>query len=544
MKLRTFTVYILLAAAIKGYAQTEVVVNDTVKGKAEKIEVPESMEEDFDRSKMSPVERENLQVDKDCDTTTAYPVFAPEVYKQRLQQIPSAIELPYNEVVRTFIDRYATELRNSVSFMLGVSNFYMPLFEQALETERVPLDLKYLPVIESALNPTAVSRVGAKGLWQFMIATAKKYGLVVNSLVDERCDPVKSSYAAAAYLKDLHEYYGDWTLAIAAYNCGKRQVDKAIRRSGGKKDYWAIYNRLPKETRGYVPAFIAANYIMNFYCDHHICPMQATLPAQTDTVVINRNLNMQQVAVMFNVDIERLRTLNPQYRTDLIPGLSGPCTLRMPQDLIDKFIEAGDSVYNFEVSGYKPRRTEVEIGGGKKSVQPSVKEEKTVQTPVEKKPAETPKDEATDDITRALRKANASDNEDKMEKAPSSTTQRTTRRAASKRANNNSSRAKVKSQDKDEGDDDEKKSTRRRSSSSRVRKSKNSEKKATKKSSSRKTSAKVSSKKKKSSESHTVKSGDTLSELAEKYNTTVSKLKKLNKIKGNTIQKGKKIKVK
>ena len=196
--------------------------------------------------------------------------------------------MPHNDVVQKFIDRYSGRLRHSVSYMLGASNFYMPIFEEALEAYNLPLELRYLPVIESALNPTAVSRVGATGLWQFMLVTGKHYGLKVNSLVDERRDPVKSSYAAAHYLSDLYKIFGDWNLVIAAYNCGPDQINKAIHRSNGSRDYWQIYPYLPKETRGYVPAFIAANYIMTYYCEHNICPMTTRLPAKTDTIMVDR----------------------------------------------------------------------------------------------------------------------------------------------------------------------------------------------------------------------------------------------------------------
>lgn len=560
MTIRAFAFAVLAVSAInRGYAQTEVIIKDTLQGKTEKIEVPTSMETDLDSNSLSPIEKENLQKNPDCDTATYNPVYPPEVYKQRLMQIPSVVELPYNDIVQKFIDRYTTDLRNSVSFMLGASNFYMPIFEQALETEGVPLDLRFLPVIESALNPTAVSRVGAKGLWQFMNATGKKYGLVINSLVDERCDPVKSSYAAAAYLKHLYTTYGDWTLAIAAYNCGERQLDKAIRRSKGERDYWAIYNKLPEETRGYVPAFIAANYIMNFYCEHNICPMKAKLPSETDTLTITRNLNMQQIAAMFKVDVERLRALNPQYRTDLIPGNSMPCTLRLPISLVDKFIDAGDSVYAYEVSGYKPHRAEVQVGGAVSTRNTPVKVQPTSEALKENKPAATRKEEDEDkdntSIESALRKSsakNVDEDEVVVKESRSSSKRHTSSRSSSK-----SSSAKSSSQ-KNEEEDESSSSRKSASGSSRKTEAKSSastkktssSKRASEKSSS-KSSAKSSSrkssktkKKKEESVSHTVKSGDTLSELAEKYNTTVSKLKKMNNIKGNTIQSGKKIKVK
>ncbi|MDE6647222.1 MAG: DUF4293 family protein [Prevotella sp.] len=267
----------------------------------------------------------------------------------------------YNAVVQKFIERYGGRMRHSISYMVGAANFYIPIFEEALETYQLPLELKYLPIIESALNPTAVSRVGATGLWQFMIGTGKQYGLQVNSLVDERRDPVKSSYAAARYLKDLYKVFGDWNLVIAAYNCGPENINKAIHRSNGEKDYWKIYPYLPKETRGYVPAFIAANYIMTYYSQHNICPMTTRLPAKTDTVMVNRNVHMEQVAAVVGINIDLLRSLNPMYRRDVIPGATEPMPLRLPQSEVGKFIDMADSVYNYKADELLSKRSEVEI---------------------------------------------------------------------------------------------------------------------------------------------------------------------------------------
>ena len=292
--------------------------------------------------------------------TNEIPVFPREVYLDRLRRLPNLIEMPYNDVVQDYIDQYTGRLRRSVSFMLGVQNFYVPLFEEALEAEGVPLELKYLPVVESAFDPMATSRVGAAGLWQFMVPTAKRYGLTVNSLLDERRDPIKSSQAAAKYLKDLYNSFGDWTLAIAAYNCGRNNVLKAIKRAGGARDYWAIYPYLPRETRGYVPAFIAANYVMNYYCDHKIPPMKTLAPAETDTVVVTRDLYLGQVAAACNLDLETVQAMNPQYREEVIPGSSQSCALRLPLQSIDHFLQLGDSVYNVApVMEVAERRVEV-----------------------------------------------------------------------------------------------------------------------------------------------------------------------------------------
>ena len=346
------------------YAQTDIDNEITVTdndGNEETIELPEAMTHDLDSLMNLYLSKKYLTEDEDCQMKDVNPYFEKEVYVDRLSRIPGIIEMPYNEVVQKFIDRYSGRLRHSVSYMLGASNFYMPIFEQALETYQLPLELKYLPVIESALNPTAVSRVGATGLWQFMLATGKMYGLNVNTLVDERRDPIKSSYAAARYLKDLYKVFGDWNLVIAAYNCGPENINKAIKRSNGEKDYWKIYPYLPKETRGYVPAFIAANYIMTYYCEHNICPMNTTLPEKTDTVMVGRNLHMEQVAAVCGLEMEQLRTLNPAYRHDVIPGATELACLRLPQTEIGRFLENEDSIYQYKTDSLLARRATVAV---------------------------------------------------------------------------------------------------------------------------------------------------------------------------------------
>lgn len=310
------------------------------------LELPEGMQAHEIDSLLSDWQTRNfLTFDESCETTGINPEFDAQTYAHRLSRLPNVIEMPYNEIVQKYINQYSGRLRNSVAVLLGASNFYNPIFEEALESYQLPLELKYLPIIESALNPTATSRAGAVGLWQFMIVTGKQYGLEITSLIDERRDPIKASYAAAHYLRDLYNIFGDWTLAIASYNCGPNNVNKAIKRAGGAKDYWSIYPYLPNETRGYVPAFIAANYIMNYYCDHNICPVNTTLPMGTDTIQVSRNVRMERISALCNIEEEELRRLNPQYRTNLIPGNVRPCTLRMPTAAINAFIEAGDSIY-------------------------------------------------------------------------------------------------------------------------------------------------------------------------------------------------------
>jgi len=338
----------------------EVVITDA-QGIDEEIEFPEAMSEDIDSLLNLYHSKTYLTTYDDCRMGDVNPTFGREVYIDRLRRMPTMMEMAYNDVVQTFIDRYTGRLRRSVSFMLGAANFYIPLFEEALEIYQLPLELKYLPIIESALKPTAVSRAGAAGLWQFMSATGKDYGLEINSLVDERRDPVRSSYAAAHYLSDLYKIFGDWNLVIAAYNCGPATINKAIHRAGGEMDYWKIYPYLPRETRGYVPAFIAANYVMTYYCEHNICPMRCELPAKTDTVVVSKNVNLNQIAAVLELDIEMLRALNPSYRRDVVPGATKPSAIRMMPNDVVRFIDMQDSIYNYDTSTMLPKRDVVEV---------------------------------------------------------------------------------------------------------------------------------------------------------------------------------------
>ncbi|MDD2243343.1 MAG: LysM peptidoglycan-binding domain-containing protein [Dysgonamonadaceae bacterium] len=275
-------------------------------------------------------------------------VFHDSVYMNRLYNLPTVMEMSYNEVVRSYIDRYSDRNRNMVGYLATIGDYYFPMFEQALDKYGLPLELKYLPVIESALNPIAVSRVGATGLWQFMLKTGQSYGLEVNSLVDERRDPHKATDAAARYLLDLHKLYEDWNLVIAAYNCGPGNVNKAISRSGGKRDYWEIYKYLPKETRGYVPAFIAATYIMNYYPSHNICAVESNNDMiAMDTIHVNKQLHFKQISDVLSIPMEKLRRMNPQYKMDIIPGGVQSYVLVLPTNKVLAFIEQQDTITNY-----------------------------------------------------------------------------------------------------------------------------------------------------------------------------------------------------
>ena len=343
-------------------AQTiDVTIRENGKERKESIELPKSMTYPIDSLLNDWKAKNFIDLGKDCSTAEVNPMFSDSVYIDRLSRIPAVMEMPYNAIVRKFIDMYACRLRNQVAFMLSACNFYMPIFEEALDAYGLPLELKYLPIIESALNPSAVSRAGASGLWQFMIGTGKMYGLESNSLVDERRDPIKASWAAARYLKEMYQIYGDWNLVIAAYNCGPGTINKAIRRAGGEKDYWKIYNFLPKETRGYVPGFIAANYLMTYYCDHNICPMETNIPITTDTIQVNKDLHFQQIAEVCKVPIDEIKSLNPQYKKQMIPGHIKSYTLRLPQQAISSFIDMQDSIYNHRTEELFSNRKTVSV---------------------------------------------------------------------------------------------------------------------------------------------------------------------------------------
>ncbi len=277
------------------------------------------------------------------------------LYAERLQSMPTIVKMPYNRMVRSCIDSYTTKNRSLVAYMLGMSEFYMPIIEEEIDKAGIPHELKYLPIIESALNPKAVSRANAKGLWQFMFSTAKIYGLKSNNYIDERFDPIKSTKAAVRYLADLYRLFGKWELAIAAYNCGPGNVKKAIVRSDGKTDFWEIYYYLPRETRGYLPMFIAANYIMTYHKEHGIFPMEPSTPISTDTIVVSKNLHFKQIAEVCGAEIDEIRALNPQYIKDIIPGENEPYTLRLSNRLVTDFLANEDSIYRHKEQEFFPR---------------------------------------------------------------------------------------------------------------------------------------------------------------------------------------------
>lgn len=273
-----------------------------------------------------------------------------EEFVRRLRDMNSFIPLSYNDIVKNYCILYSEKLKPAMEEMLGQCEYYWPIFNDIFSCYGLPLELKALAIIESRLQPTATSRMGAKGPWQFMYRTARGYGLRIDSWMDERMDPVKSTIAAAKYLKNAYEIFGDWNLAIASYNCGIGNVNKAIRRSGGKRDFWDIYAYLPRETRGYLPAFVGALYALHYYKEYGITPKKAVVAVPVDTFHIRKQLHFEQIAAVVGVPKETVAQLNPQYLHEIIPGKEYPCILRLPMKFTNGFIEAGDSLYAYDTA--------------------------------------------------------------------------------------------------------------------------------------------------------------------------------------------------
>ena len=274
-----------------------------------------------------------------------------EVYMERLNRINSFIPLSYNSIVKNHIIYYTEKMPSKASHILGLSSYYLPIFEEIFDYYGLPKELKAMAIIESALNPVAVSRARAKGMWQFMYRTALQYNLKINSYVDERLDPIASTHAAAKYLRDSYTIFGDWFLAISSYNCGVGNVNKAIRRAGSR-DFWKIYPYLPRETRGYVPSFIAALYMLEYYKEHNLRPAQFNLPAHVDTFKVNKNLHFEQISAVIGIPVDDLKNYNPQYVQNIIPGNSGEQVLQLPFNYTVPFVEKEKEIYAYKDSVY------------------------------------------------------------------------------------------------------------------------------------------------------------------------------------------------
>ena len=417
------------------------------------------------------------------------PVFDDTIYKMRIEALAreTTIPLTFNSHVKSFIDLYANRRRQQSSRMLGLSYVYFPMFEEYLAKYNLPLELKYLAMVESALNPTAGSKAGAKGLWQFMLGTGKDYGLRVTSLLDERFDPMKETVAACQYLQSLYARYGDWFLVLAAYNSGPGTVNKAIIRAGGVRNYWSIWPYLPKETRGYVPAFIAVTYLMNYATEHNIYPTNPGLLLHgTDTVVVNQRVGFNQINEVIGVPMSDLVFFNPQYIKRIVPASKDfPCSLRLPMKYTLRFVQLEDSIYN-----YSSKVEEVRV----------VPEEKVV--PV------------SDFITHTVRKG----------ESLGSIARKYNVTVANIKSWNHLKRDTIHVGQK-------LKIYRSGAPKTQVNKS------GSKSSSSGKQPAPT-------VRTHTVKKGETLNSISKKYGCSVNDLKKWNNLKSNTVKVGQKLKIK
>lgn len=297
----------------------------------------------------------------ECLSDTIIAELPDSIYKQRLQALPFVIEVPYNEVVRRYILRYVKHSPRQLAALQRKAEYYFPIFENILAKHDLPYELCYMPVIESALNPQARSHMGATGLWQFMPATGKKYGLEINSLVDERMDPIRSTEAACLFLKNLYGIFHDWNLVIAAYNCGPGNVNKAIHRAGGKRDFWSIYPFLPRETRGYLPIFIAASYAMNYAQEHGICPADPLPTMAADTIITTHRQHLKQIADNIDIPLAELRRLNPQYPRDIIPG-GKSYAICLPIEKAGMYIDLQDTILAYRAEELiHNRRDEIEL---------------------------------------------------------------------------------------------------------------------------------------------------------------------------------------
>ena len=324
--------------------------------------------EDNDESDYAWTERQFIHIDPNCVRILDPEPVPDSVYIMRLRALPTIIEMPFNQPVKKALDFYLMRRRALVERMVSVGfNYYFPIFENALQKYELPSELKYLACIESALRQNAYSPARAAGLWQFIPATGIMQGLEVNSYIDERYDLYKSTDAACKFLKKLYNKFDDWHLAIAAYNCGPGNIDKAIARSGGHRTFWEIYNYLPQETRAYVPFFIAATYVMTYHCEHGLCGSVTDIPVECDTVMVNRMVHFEQIAHCLNLPMEVVESLNPQYIRDIVPGSpEKPHSITLPANKAISFLERQDSIFAYKADTLLPRNgriTEVSTRG-------------------------------------------------------------------------------------------------------------------------------------------------------------------------------------
>lgn len=530
---RRFFIFCLAAASLVGFAKNDKKQNvldlkTSITDQA--IVYPESFEADTQKLLESWFIKNYTATDKRYETEPDAEVSDEEMIR-RLNELPTMIEMPYNQIVRSYIDRYTKKSRPQIAAILGLSLYYMPIFEQALEEQGLPLELKYLPVIESGLDPNAVSRHGATGLWQMMLGTAKGLGLEVNSLVDERRDPYVASQRAVSYLKDLYAAYGDWSLAIAAYNCGPGNVNKAIRRAGGEAkdhDFWSIYSYLSPETRGYVPMFIAANYVMNYYPKHNISPVLPSKPLVIDTIQVAERIHFNQISKVLDIPVEELRILNPQFRADVIPGTpDSPYTLILPSQQIHAYLMSENEIRGFEPDKYSHRGV-VEPGEVPSDAMLAVEETQVW-----------PEDMGEDDVALAAKQGKASVVVHKVVAGESlaSIAEKYGVTPMQIKENNNLRRNAIRV-------GQQLRITTTNADAIAAADLKASEKAApkgytSKASAPKKTSTK--SQKAATSTTHRVRNGETLSSIAKKYGTTVAAIKKANGLKSDNLSIGKKL---
>jgi membrane-bound lytic murein transglycosylase D len=352
-KLHLFLLALMLTRLSSLYAQhdlQEKPKEDHLPSEFEKTDtimddLPESVNEDllklFEKLHVNSFTRP----EENCLDEDSNPYFPDSLYEKRMKSLPFLIPMNYNETVRKCIDLYAGKMRGKVSYIMGMSYYYFPMIEQKFDEMNLPVELKYLAIVESGLNPVIQSPKGAYGLWQFMLPTAKKCGLEINSLIDERLDPERATVAAGIYFQRLYDMFKDWYLVIAAYNCGEGSVLKAIRRAGGNRDFWKIFPYLPRETRSYLPHYIAIAYVMENHQYHGICPIMPDFSISTDTLMVERNLSFDRIADILKIDKEIIKFYNSQYKREIIPGNTKPSVLRLPVRSLYAYIDSKDSVY-------------------------------------------------------------------------------------------------------------------------------------------------------------------------------------------------------
>lgn len=369
MNIRTTAAALLLAATATPAARAEDIDDEARRAmlnvQDSAMVFPESVEEDLDSLDYDWTERHFIHIDPNCVSDADVPPVPDSVYIERLRALPTLIDMPFNQPVRECLDLYVHRRRQMVERMVGVGyNHYFPVFEDALRRYNLPSELKYLACIESGLRQNAYSRARAAGLWQFIPSTGILQGLEINSYIDERYDLYKSTDAACRFLAQLYTEFQDWPLAIAAYNCGGGNVRKAIARSGGRRTFWEIYPFLPRETRSYVPLFVAATYIMTYHCEHNLCGAVAELPPVCDTVMVEQMVHFDQLAHWLDMPVTQIESLNPQYTRSIVPGAAfRPYALTLPQDKAIAFIEQQDSITAWQADRLLPHNGDLKAIG-------------------------------------------------------------------------------------------------------------------------------------------------------------------------------------